>query len=143
MAFHLPPRQGVQAYKTYAVHTVPGVHTREISCKEAECIAYLRGWRTTVDASTALGRKQAKYIQTQSGRHFTLERAEGMLTFTFPAGQECFATHTEQVRPGLYVVRDGDHRGNPTGRRAQMSERGWLDDFGEHQQKLADLQKRG
>ncbi len=145
--FRLEPKQSVQAYQTYAIRALPGIHTRVISCKEAGCEAYERGWKTTVDVATPLGQDQARYIENESGRTWRAGPHDSgnprFRTYIFGAGQECFAEHTEQVRPGLYIKRDGDHRGNPTGRRQEMSERSWLDDFGEHQQKLADLQKEG
>ncbi len=146
-AWRPEPKQGITAYQTYAIRALPGVHTRTVSCREAGCQAYERGWKTTVDISTPLGKEQARYIENESGRRYEvladLASVAGMATYIFPAGQECFAEHQEQVRPGLYLKRAGDHRGNPTGERTEMSERSWLDDFGEHQQKLSDLQKRG
>jgi hypothetical protein len=41
-------------------------------------------------------------------------------------------------------VRDGDFRGNPTGRRRMhASGADWVEDFAEHQAKLADQQQKG
>lgn len=146
---HRPdPRMAVSAYQTYGVRALRGVHTRVVSCKEAGCLAYHRGWTTTVDMSTALGREQARYIVNDSGRryHETTGLANLQQTqreFMFPPGERCFQEHVVQFRPGLYLKRDGDWRGNPTGRRQELSEQAWVDDFGEHQEKLAEQQKRG
>jgi hypothetical protein len=42
------------------------------------------------------------------------------------------------------VVRGGDWRGNPTGyRRQHVNGEDWRDDFGEHQQNVADRIERG
>jgi hypothetical protein len=47
-------------------------------------------------------------------------------------------------REPIYVVRNGDWRGNATGmRRVHADGRDWVDDFGEHQIKIADQYRRG
>jgi hypothetical protein len=65
----------------------------------------------------------------------------------FEAGQPCFppASTAPLARPELYVVRDGDRRGNPRGTKARLHQRPelWQEDFAEHQQTLADAQQRG
>jgi len=137
------PKMGVESYKTYAVRAPRGTHTRKISCAAAQCVAHTRGWRTVLDTGQADHRDLALWVRDHSGRRYTWTMAGTVITFDFPPGQECFAGHEEQIRPGIYVVRDGDHRGNPTGRKQKLSERAWLDDFGEHQESLADQQKRG
>jgi hypothetical protein len=44
----------------------------------------------------------------------------------------------------MYLVRDGDWRGNPTGRKRQHSRaQDWVEDFGENQLRLVDQQKKG
>jgi hypothetical protein len=62
--------------------------------------------------------------------------------FRFDSGQRCFAEH--QTNPEQYGVRDGDWRGNPTGRvRAHQRPADWVEDFGEHQIRIADQQQKG
>ncbi len=144
--FRLPPQGPVTAYKTYGVNVPRATHTRVVGCREYECEAYQHGWETRIDVSTELGARQARYITEQSGRHHSWEHAWGqseIVIFRFPPGQECFREHRIQSQPALYVIRDGDHRGNPTGRRQTVSARAWVDDFGEHQERLADKQKEG
>jgi hypothetical protein len=48
-------------------------------------------------------------------------------------------------RAPLYVVRDGDHRGNPRGTRDRLHQNpgNWVDDFATHQQAIADEIKKG
>jgi hypothetical protein len=47
-------------------------------------------------------------------------------------------------RPELYLVADGDWRGNPTGRqRTHQNAADWVEDFGEHQLRIADQVERG
>jgi hypothetical protein len=144
--FRLQPALPVTAYKTYQVLMPKSTHTRPARCEEVECAAHQRGWVTRVDVTTELGQAQARYIRNQAGRAFTTAQLPGnIVAFQFPAGQQCFAEHRVSLeRPALYVVRDGDWRGNPTGRRMQhASDRDWVDDFGEHQLNLKDRIERG
>jgi hypothetical protein len=141
----VPPNMPVGAYQTYRIASPLATHWRTGTCAEADCEQYENGWQSTIDETTVLGQRQAHYIRRESGRGFT-ERREGMLTvFAFTAGQQCFAEHKVPVgRPELYLVRDGDWRGNPTGRTRQHSDaQAWIDDFGEHQDTLADQMKKG
>jgi hypothetical protein len=108
----------------------------------------VNGWQSTIDESTVLGQQQAHYIRKQSGRAFTESRTEGALTvFSFEAGQRCFDAGNHRARldrPELYLVRGGDWRGNPTGEQRQHANAAdWVEDFGEHQQRIADQIERG
>ena len=143
--FRVAPAMPVGAYKTYGVRVPRETHTRVVSCREYECDAYLQGWTTVLDVADEKHREAATWIVNQSGRRHTVDRRgpDTTVTFTFPPGQECFREHRIQSKPALHVIRDGDWRGNPTGRRQIVSARAWVDDFGEHQQALADKQKEG
>jgi hypothetical protein len=140
--FRIEPALTVGAYQTYSI-TSP--HDRKIkaACEEVGCGAWLSGWESTIDESTELGRKQGAYIRQQSGRTFREQRtAAGLTVFRFDSHQRCFADH--QTRPEVYAVRDGDWRGNPTGRRrVHQNAADWTEDFGEHQQRIADQHERG
>jgi len=140
---HLPP----EARKTYQVVSPIETHTRPASCAEADCGAYIHGWKTTVDESTELGQGQAHYIRKESGRAFTEQVEPGLTVFTFDAGQRCFAAGEHRVpldRPEFYIVREGDHDGkrwrNPRGTDPYRHANGadWVDDFANHQQRIAD-----
>lgn len=135
----------VTEYKTYAVATPQETHFRKASCREVECLAHQNGWRTCVDTSTDLGARQANYIRLHSGRAYTVIESAPLVTFVFPAGQECFNTHRVRLdKPELYVARDGDWRGNPTGRRlVHKNGDDWLDDFANHQDAISTLIQRG
>lgn len=137
--FRVEPNMPVTAYKTYAIHS-PG---RPATCEQAGCPAYLNGWRTIVPADSA----QAAYIRTQSGRGFTETRQPGGLAeFTFEPGQQCFASDKHRLPAEgreRFAERDGDWRGNPTGRVIEHSPQGWTDSFGEHQERLAQRLERG
>jgi len=69
---------------------------------------------------------------------------DGLCVFTFYPGQQCFTQHHVSDRPQMFVVRDGDHRGNPT-RRQRIHSQGkfWVEDFAEHQAKLAEQIEKG
>lgn len=158
--FRIPPALDVGAYKTYSI-TSPHDRTVVSSCEQVGCAAWQRGWQSTIDESTdcagatgfvcawlkagatPCGTCQARYIRYGSRRTFREQRTgTGLTVFMFEPGQRCFENH--QTRPELYVVRDGDWRGNPTGRkRVHANAADWTEDFGEHQQRVADQVERG
>ncbi|MFC7817552.1 hypothetical protein ACFUTR_23260 [Streptomyces sp. NPDC057367] len=112
-------------------------------CEQVGCAAWLRGWDSVIDERTELGKAQAAYIRNQSRRTFRETRTgDGLTVFRFESGQRCFADH--QTVPELYLVRDGDWRGNPTGRsRRHTRPQDWVEDFGENQLRLVDQQQKG
>ena len=113
--FRLPPQGPVQVYQTFSVRTRSDRAVKTV-CEKVGCPAWRQGWESVIDERTDLGKQQAAYIRTQSGRTFREQKtAAGLTVFRFESGQRCFAEH--QTRPELYLVRDGDYRGNPTGRR--------------------------
>lgn len=138
----IDPAMPVGAYQTYSITSPQDVQVKA-ACEQVACPAWQFGWESVIDESAPLGQQQAAYIRTQSGRTFREQkRGDGLTVFRFEAHQRCFANH--QTRPEIYLVRDGDWRGNPTGRQRQhTSPDNWLEDFGEHQQRIADQQKKG
>lgn len=143
----LQPNMRSADYKTYSIKAPLSSHFRVGTCEEAGCPNYLNGWKSVIQESNDLGQQQAHYIRKQSGRKFTESRdAFGLTVFEFEAGQTCFQEHQVRVdRPELYVVRDGDWRGNPRGTQARVhtSPELWLEDFAEHQDQLAKTIERG
>jgi hypothetical protein len=139
--------------KTYEVSAPVATHWREATCAEYECDAHQLGWKTIIDESTELGQQQAALIRSMTSpsypnrRYFTEARdGAGMTVFTFPPGQACFRKHYAPLeRPPLLLVRGGDWRGNPRVIETVQHTRPefWVEDFAEHQGKLADDQKRG
>jgi len=121
--------------RTYQILRPTATHWRAATCAEVDCPNYLNGWRTVVGEASDLGRRQAEYIRERSGRRFAETReVPDAVTFTFEAGQPCFAGHRLPVgRPELYVVRDGDWRGNPSGTRPRVHTRAedWVEDMSE------------
>lgn len=145
--FRLGPRLPAHAYTTYQLLRPKATHYRPATCEEVQCEANTRGWRTQIDTNTPMGARQANYIRLQSGRSFTTREVplSGLVVFTFPAGQQCFAQHRVPLeREPLYVVRNGDHRGNPRQeRRVHIRPADWVDDFASHQDTLATEISKG
>ena len=143
--FRIEPAGPAAAYKTYSVRSPVSTHFRPATCAEVECPAYAYGWKTAVDVSTDLGAQQANYIRMHSGRSFTVAQDGNLVTFTFPFGQNCFAEHRMRLdREAFYRVRNGDWRGNPLGGQTEhVNAEDWIDDFANHQIKLAERAERG
>ncbi|MGW7786052.1 MULTISPECIES: hypothetical protein [Streptomyces] len=145
MVFRIEPQMGAESYKTYAMVSPLSSHFRPATCAEVDCPHYLNGWRVRVEGLTPQDIHAAK----TSGRRWIEQRvADGETWLVFEAGQPCFkaSQHRTRVdRPPLYIVRDGDHRGNPRGTKARLHQRAadWQEDFAEHQQKLADEIAKG
>lgn len=143
--FRIEPIAPAEAYQTYSLKRIPGVHTRPARCEEVDCLAYQQGWLTKIDISTDLGQRQAAYIRTKSGRAFTTWQDDTLITFTFYPGQQCFAQHQLALeRDPLFLVRGGDHRGNPTGmQRRHTRGEDWVEDMTEHLGKVQQDKERG
>jgi hypothetical protein len=137
----LPP----QFYRTYQLASPLTTHFRKATCAEVGCEHYRIGWQVRIEGLRPELLKAAK----TSGRSYREEhRAEGETYLVFEAGQACFRAGEHRIRtdrPPLYIVRDGDHRGNPRGTKARLHQRPehWQEDFAGHQQKIADAIQEG
>lgn len=142
--FRLAPVGPPQAYKTYEVVRPMATHTRPATCEEAGCLAYQRGWTTRVPAGSDL-----EAAVRASGRRWASRTPDcaGVVAYVFDAGTECFLSHTHRApieRPSIYRVRDGDWRGNPSGRgRVHARPQDWVEDFAAHTDKIADALRKG
>lgn len=140
-AFRLPPQGPAEAYQTFSVKSRPDRAVKTV-CERVHCQAWREGWESVIDESTDLGKAQAQYIRTQSGRTFRELHTEGLTVFRFESGQRCFAEH--QTIPELYLVRDGDHRGNPTGQRRIHTRPGdWVEHMQEEFGRFDEDRRRG
>lgn len=139
--FRVQPQGNVTDYKTYGIRMPKTAQTRLATCQAADCPNYEQGWQTIVPNLSP----QAEYIRNHSGRRFYEESGEnGLTAFIFYPGQQCFQQHHVRDRPQFYLKRDGDWRGNPTGRTLRHSgPQSWVDDFGEHLEGLAEQRKKG
>lgn len=146
----LGPQLPPAALKTYTIRADPKVKPPRVlvSCEEYDCRWWRDGFEVRLDETTDQGQHLAR-IARSAGRAY-VETRDGVLTvLRFGPGQECFesARHwmDTDVRPALYLVRGGtgvvNPRGTPTVRHSGAVS--WVDDFGEHQQTLADRQKEG
>lgn len=135
--------------RVYTVHSPITEKTRRATCEEVGCPAYLNGWRVRVDVLPP----DMQHAARMSGRRFTEvvldidpdsgERYDPPATFlVFEAGQTCFAArlHTMPDRPELYLI--GSNHLAPRARH-RVSAQSWVDDFGEHAEKINDIIKRG
>jgi hypothetical protein len=141
----IEPLMGPESYKSYVLSQPLATHWRAATCEEVGCPDYAKGWQVRVEGLPAELLAAAK----ASGRQYQeVPVKEGETWLVFPAGQPCFQASRHRApagRPPLYLVRDGDHRGNPRGTKYRQHLRPalWVEDFAEHQDKLADAQKRG
>ena len=140
--FRLQPQGPVGAYQTFSVRSRPDRAVRTV-CERVGCVAWREGWESSIDESTDLGVAQAQYIRTQSGRTFReMRTADGLTVFRFESGQRCFAEH--KTMPELFLVRDGDFRGNPTGRkRVHSRPEDWVENAQEELGRFNEDRRRG
>jgi hypothetical protein len=141
----IEPLMGPEAYKSYVISQPLATHWRRATCEEIGCPDYQHGWKVRVEGLPA---ELVHAARTSGRRHSELNVADGETWLVFEAGQACFRATEHRApigRPPLFVVRDGDARGNPRGTKARLHQRAesWRDDFAEHQQTLADAQQRG
>ena len=142
----IQPLMGPESYKTYEMRSPLSTHFRPATCAEANCTYYRDGFQVRVEG---LAPKVLHAVQ-HSGRKYTVQKvAEGETYLAFEAGQPCLRASLHRVRiedrPPLYVVRDGDWRGNPRGTKARLHQRpeDWVEDFATHQQAIADEIEKG
>jgi hypothetical protein len=145
MINRMEPKIGPEAFKTYAISAPISTHRRRATCAEVECIRRIRGFKAVFDVSTPEGRKHAHFVEI-SDRNYSRTVTGSLVTYVFAAGQDCFDKHTVTLeREPLYIVKGGDHRGNPlripTMRHAQSEH--WVEDFAEHQENIVSQQQRG
>lgn len=135
----LPARQ----MRTFGIR-VPGHAQRRATCEQVDCEYWRDGWRTIVPSDSA----GAHYIRRESGRRYVeTVAAAGLSEFVFEAGQTCFGADGHWLFEPDGVVfgsRDGDWRGNPSGR-SQRYERAedWRDDMGETLDRVRERINRG
>lgn len=141
--FRVTPALPPQAMKSYRIIAPSATHFRPATCEEVDCIPYREGWRLRVEGLPP----EMLHTARTCGRKFTeLRVAEGETYLVYEAGQPCFKASQHMVpngRPERFIERDGDWRGNPTGRRIMHSVTGWVDSFGENQERLREAQERG
>ena len=141
--FRLEPQLPPAAYQTFQVAAPLSTHWAPATCAEVDCPEYLNGWRLRVEGLT----DQDVHLAEHCGRKYTrVSVAPGETWLVFEAGQPCFkaSQHRRRLdREERFIIRGGDHRANPRGDHRETTASGWADDFGEHQETLADRFGRG
>lgn len=149
--FRPDPRLPVHAVKTYAIVQPLATHWRPATCAEVDCQPHQFGWATTVIAEsedeTTLLRAAAGAVDGHRRHYVKQAEPAGFVRYVFSPGQACFAAGRHQVPVGrepIHVVRGGDWRGNPR-RELRRHVRGadWVEDFAEHQDRIATAIERG
>ena len=145
----IQPLMPAHAYKTYGWSMPLPTHWRPATCDEADCAAYRSGWVTTVDLSTDLGKQQAHYVEHDTTRRHSKQQVSDVLVkYVFAPGNRCFRAADHRVplgRPARFVVAGGDWRGNPRNVPVTVhrTAEDWVEDFSEHQDRLATAIQRG
>lgn len=140
----IPPQGRVQDYKTYQVMSPLSTHWRPATCAEVACPDYLKGWKIRLEGLPA----EMTHAARTTGRKCTeLDVSENEHWLVFEAGQPCFRAGEHKAlldKQEIFVVRDGDFRGNPTGSvRKHTRPEFWVEDFSDHQDKLARQIQQG
>ena len=131
------PQLAVGQMTTYGVQ----IPKRRATCKEVDCPHYLKGWSTTIVANSA----DEALIRGSGRRWSNMEPLPGgFRRYTFSGGQPCFAAAKHRVAADVatFYKRGGDWRATVTPA-VKMRPSDWVDDFANHQQKLADKQQEG
>lgn len=140
----IPPNMPIGAYQTFQISAPLETHWRPATCAEVDCAQYLGGWRVRVEG---LAEADVYAIANSGRRYVRHDVAEGETWLVFGPGQSCFAASEHRVplgRPELFVVRDGDWRGNPTGQvRKHANAEDWVDQFATHQDRVARAIQEG
>lgn len=138
---------GAEAYQTFQIVAPKETHTVPATCEEVECAQYAGGWMMKLDVTTELGQRQAHYIKNQSGRSYKVTSlVDGLATYVFAANQKCFREHRRDIeRDPLFRVKGGDKRGNPLRipTRTHKKPEYWVEEFAEHQDRIATAQQKG
>ena len=138
----LDPQMPPGAYQTFQVAAPLSTHWRPATCAEVDCPEYTHGWRLRVEALS----EQDVHVATHCGRKYRkVAVTAGETWLIFEAGQPCFrATQHRLPRDASerFFERGGDWRGQ-TSPLINHSAAGWVDSFGEHQDRLKEAQERG
>lgn len=141
------PRLPVQAMQTFSINAPLSTHWRPATCEEVDCEAYLNGWKSVIDDSTAQGVLQRDFIRAKSERRFTESRNEaGLLVFDFPAEQPCFARANHRVRldrQERFLIQGGDFRQRIGRATEERRPEIWVERFAENQNRIIEVQERG
>ncbi len=139
------PLLPASARRTFSILMPTETHWRKATCREIDCPRFLKGWKAQVEVMTP---QQIHLIKAAKYRYRELRVALGETWWLFEAGQTCFQADLHRIqlgKPELFVVRDGDWRGNPRRTPTIRHKRPefWVEQFSEHQAKLAKAREQG
>jgi len=132
------PELGPEHMRTHAILAPLATHFRKATCEEVECEHYAHGWGVPAKHLT----EQDLHDIKASGRAYTkVQIKEGEDHLWFAPGQPCFRASIHVIRidrPELFVVRDGDWRGNPRKTETQVfsSADSWADSLNTNLEQL-------
>lgn len=150
----IPPALPAAAMQTYSIRQ----KLRKATCEDVNCHQYRDGFMVLADENDVEpggGAQRAAWIRNnrrgfreQMGCDIPgFEISSTITVFVFPPGNRCFAEHKSSYDDETmqsFARRGGDFRGNPRGDLLRMpNAQAWVDDFGEHQEVLADRLKEG
>jgi len=146
----LAPNAGPENFKTFERRAPLSSHWRKATCEEVLCDDYVHGFVLTIDLSTDLGQRQYDYVKHDGSRSCSIHRSGmNMLSCVYRPGNAGFKpTHDHRIpigRPAIFLVAEGDFRGNPRGIPVRVHRTGvdWADEFATHQDKVVTLLQRG
>jgi hypothetical protein len=136
-----PPR----LFKGYQIDApMNRVFRERVSCADFGCADYANGWMVRLELLDARAWAEIK-AKRYSWKHFDVSPTERYIAFE--PGQPCFGsnTHTRLIRNPLFVVHKGAKWGGRTPGSGYQHTRPehWVEDFTEHQDKLAAAVARG
>lgn len=142
------PLFGINYFKTYFVNAPLQTHFREGTCEEYGCERFFSGFKVILNESDANHAASAHYIRHDKTRKYTEHKGEdGLTTFTFPPGTECFRKSPHMIRierPEVFGSFNGDFRGTTGGgRHVHKRPEDWVEDFALHQDKVKTRIERG
>ncbi len=136
----------VGGFRSFGMRTT---RTVSATCAEVDCPHWQNGWAcVVVPGSEDAGVVEAACDGRADGRRRAWARLEplpkGFVRIWFDPGQPCFKASTHRVPwEASWYHRDGDWRGNPSGLVvAHRNARSWVDEFGEHQLRIAGERER-
>lgn len=128
-------------YRTFGMASPLATHFVPATCAEVDCPNYLNGWTVHVEG---IEPAQLHAIRTSSYRYAEQHVCEGRTLLVFEPGQTCFyaGDHFRRLdREDRFYMRAGDYRA--AGRVIEVCATAWVDEFGEHQERIAGQIERG
>jgi len=110
--FRPKPELPAGQMRTHHILAPAATHWRKATCEEVGCLAYQHGWSLALTGLDEDDIWQAR----NAGRSYREETGDAGPMLVFEPGQPCFRTSTHRIRidrPEIFLVREGDWRGNP------------------------------